>query len=334
MALNPFQQAISDLARSLGLRGQQEQQVYQTPQFQQLVTQMFGEIPLPAGVDESMVISRGPTGVEYKDPQGFVHRLERDLNGVSPRLGEVKETSTNRPGVLPLDQSNTPGAPSQQTSQDLTAQLTNIFQTPLALSQLDPATQAMLKQTFDAQNAIQEDQFQKAQATSIAQLVGQGVGASSISGNILNQLLQGQSLARGQQQANQNQTQLGVQQFLTQGQQTQNQSLQQFIEQLLGIGTQRDIASANVGVQQQQVGNQNDQYYRSLQEQMRQFDEQMRLQERQAMIGNIFRGVAAGTGLASGLGGLDFGSLFGKVGSLFGSGGPNNSQNVLGITGG
>lgn len=291
MALNPFQQAISDLARSLGLRGQAEQQVYQTPQFQQLITQMFGEIPLPAGVDPSQVISRSASGVEYKDAQGFVHRLERDLNGVSPRLGEVQETSTNRPSVLPLGGVNPDGTPAS------------------ALTQLDPTTQAMFKQIFDAQNALQEDAFQKAQGSNIAQLVGQGVGASSIAGSQLNQLLQGQSLARGQQQANQNQSLIALMQFLT------------------GQGTERDIAGANIDTQRSQVGNQNDQFYRSLQEQMRQFDEQMRLQERQAMIGNIFKGVAAATGLGSGLGGLNFGSLFG--GSK-----PNNSAGVLGITGG
>lgn len=275
MALNPFQRAIELLAQGMGLQGQAQQQVYQTPQFQDLINQFFGEIPLPAGVDPSMIVSKTPTSVEYRDAQGYIHRLERDINGVSPRLGQVQETSTNRPSVLPLG-----GGPAGGGGP--------------ALAQLDPKTQGMLDQIFAAQNAIQEDAFQKAQGTSVAQLVGNGVGASSIAGQIMNQLLQGQSLARGNQQANQNQALIALMQFLT------------------GQGTERDIAGANIDTQRMQIGNQDDQFYRSLQEQIRQFDEQQRMQERQAMIGNIFKGIATATGVASGLGGLNFGSLFSK----------------------
>ena len=321
MALNPWQQAISNLARSLGLSGAAEQQVYQTPQFQELITKQFGNIALPAGIDESMVVSRTPTVVEYKDPQGFIHRLERDISGISPRLGEVKETSTNRPAVLPLDSTTNPAVPTNQAQQGLAQQLTNVLQNPVALSQLDPQAQAQLQQIFQAQNELQEAQFNRAQGTNVAQLVGSGLGASSIAGDVTNQLLQGQSLARGQQQANQNQTQLGLQQFLTSAQQGQNAQLQQFLEFLTGQGTQRDISGAQIGLQQQQLGQQNEQFYDQLQQQILQFQEQMRMQERQNMLNNIFRGIATGTGIASGLaGGGGFSSLFGGGGSSQGGG--------------
>ncbi len=325
MPLNPFQQAVSDLARSLGLRGQAEQQVYNTPQYQQLITQQLGNIPLPAGVDESMVVSRTPQMVEYRDAQGYVHRLERGLDARDQaRFGQVTETSTNRPAILPLEATN-PSAPSQQQQQTLTETLTNALNNPVALSQIDPAAQAQLQQIFQAQNALQEDAFNKAQGTSVAQLVGNGVGASSIAGQIMNQLLQGQSLARGQQQANQNQLQLGLQQFLTsqQGQNTQN--LQQFIQNLLGLGTQRDIAGGQLGLQQQQLNNQNNQFYDQLFQQQLAQEEAQRQAERQALWNNIFKGIAAGTGVASGIasGGLNFGSLFGGAksnGSIYGAG--------------
>jgi hypothetical protein len=329
MALNPFQQSVSDLARSLGLRGQAEQQVYQRPEFQQLITQQLGNIPLPAGIDESMVVSRTPQLVEYRDAEGFVHRLERNLDARDQaQFGKVSETSTNRPAILPLTQQNNPAVPTNEQQTNLTQTLTNSLANPVALSQLDPQAQAQLQQIFQAQNALQEDQFQKAQGSNIAQLVGSGLGASSIAGQQLNQLLQGQSLARGQQQANQNQTQLGVQQFLTGQQGQQNQNLQQFIQNLLGLGTQRDIASGQLGLQQQQLTSQNNLAYDQLFQQQLQIEEQQRQAERQAMWNNIFRGVAAGTGIASGLAGG------GGLGSLFGGGSPNNARNVLGITGG
>lgn len=267
MALNPFQQAISNLAKSLGLRGQAEQQVYQRPEFQQLLIQQFGNIPLPAGIDESMVVSRTPQTVEYKDAQGYIHRLERDINGLSPRLGQVQETSTNRPSVLPLGGGTNPdGSPSGP-----------------ALTQLDPKIQGMFQQIFEAQNALQEDAFQKAQGTSVAQLVGNGVGASSIAGTIMSELLKGQSLARGQQQGNQNQALIDIMKFLT------------------GVGTERDIAGANIDTQRTQIGNQNQQFYDNLQQQILQFQEQMRQAERQSLIDNIFKGVAVATGTAGGL---------------------------------
>jgi hypothetical protein len=280
MALNPFQQAVSDLAKSLGLRGQAEQQVYQTPQYQELLLRQLGNIPLPAGVDESMVISRTPQAVEYRDAEGFVHRLERNLDARDrARFGQVTETSTNRPAILPLAAQN-----------------------PNGVLQLDPATQAQLKQIFDAQNAIQEDQFQKAQGTNIAQLVGRGIGASSIAGQITNQLLQGQSLARGQQQALQNQAMIDLQKFL------------------LGLGTQRDIAGGQLTLQGQQLNQQNRQFYDQLFQQQLVLEEQQRQMERQAMWNNIFKGIATATGIASGLGGLNFGSLFGgsKSSTTFG----------------
>jgi len=101
MGLNAYQQAVSDLAHRLGLKGAAEQQVYSRPEYQQLLQQLYGNIPLPAGVDPSQVITNTPALLEYKDADGYVHRLERDLVGTSSSLGQVKETSSNRPPILP-----------------------------------------------------------------------------------------------------------------------------------------------------------------------------------------------------------------------------------------
>src|SRR5262245_51624141 len=127
MALNPWQKAIEDLAKQMGLSGQAQQQVYQTPQFQALIKSFFGNIPLPAGVQESAVTSRTGGGLEYTDPEGYSHRLERDINGVSPRLGQVSETSTNRPAVLPIGTGN-PIAPNPTQQVNLNNLLTQTLQ--------------------------------------------------------------------------------------------------------------------------------------------------------------------------------------------------------------
>src|SRR5689334_20960441 len=101
MALNPFQKALENLAKSLGLKGDAQQQIYNTPAYWNIVQQMYGDIPLPAGVNESMVTSRSPSAVVYTDPQGYSHQLVRNLSGNDPRLGSVSEGSTSRPAVLP-----------------------------------------------------------------------------------------------------------------------------------------------------------------------------------------------------------------------------------------
>ena len=314
MGLNPFQQQISDLARRLGLRGSAEQQVYQRPEYQQLVNQFFGNIPLPAGIDPSMVTSQSGSSLEYTDPQGYIHQLIRELSGVSPRLGEVREASTNRPAVLPL------GGQQQEQITNLSQQLNTIFSNPVALSQLDPATLQLLATMKQAEDQALQEQFDREIGTVIAQLTGQGVGASSIASDTLARAKQSQGLVKSQAQGQQAQRQLGVQQFLTGQQGQQNINMQQFLQQLLGLGTQRDISGAQIGLGKEQLTSQNDQFFRGLQEQMRQFDEQMRMQERQNLLNNIFKGIATGASLIAGPLTGGFSSLFSGAGGALAPG--------------
>jgi hypothetical protein len=306
MALNPFQQALSDAAHKMGLRGAAEQQIYNSPQYWDIVKQFFGDIQLPAGINESMVTSRNPGQLSYNDPEGYAHILLRNLNGLDPRLGSVSESSTNRPAVLPL-------APQQQGQlNNLSSHLNDILMNPVALSTLDPKAMELLAQMKAAEDQALNEQFNRELGTNIAQLVGQGVGSSSIAEEALNRVKQGQGLVKSQELGQQAQRELELRQFLTGQNQQQNQSLQQFIENLLGLGTQRDIASAGNETQRTQIGTQNEQFYQTLQEQIRQFNEQMRAQERQSLWNNVFKGIAAGTGVVSGLagGGAGLSSLF------------------------
>jgi hypothetical protein len=79
MAMNAYQVAISRLARSLGLSGSREAEIYSRPEFQTFLNQWFGAIPLPPGVDPSQVITNTGSVLEYRDAQGYVHRFEREL---------------------------------------------------------------------------------------------------------------------------------------------------------------------------------------------------------------------------------------------------------------
>jgi hypothetical protein len=321
MPLNPFQLEIEKLAKSMGLKGAQQQQVYNTPQFQDLVNRFYGAIPLPAGINESMVTGRTPGQVSFSDPEGFIHNLTRNLSGTDPRLGQVSESSTNRPAVLPSSKGE------QSAINTLLPNLVNLFNNPLALAQIDPQTLGLLQQMKAAEDQALQEQFDREIGTVIAQLTGQGIGSSSIAGDILGQAKQQQGLVRSQAQGQQAQRQLGVQEFLTQGQQAQDQGMKDFVLNLLNQSLNRDVSGAQVGVQQQQVTNQNDQFYKTLQEQMRQFDEMKRMQERQALFSNIMKGITTGASFATGLASGGFSSLFS------GAGGATSSLPTIGYGG-
>lgn len=334
MGLNPFQSEVEKLALSKGLRGSAQASIYQTPDFMNLVQRFFGAIPLPAGVTEQMVTQRTPGMLEYRDAEGYLTQLMRNLSGTDPRLGEVSVGSTNRPSVLPIERSNpilgnilglgnqnqasgggdffglpTTGVPAgsvtgqPQRSGSLLQQLNNLFSSPFAMADIDPKTLELLSARSMAENKMLDESFQRAQGTSIAQLVGQGVGSSSIAADIMGKLLQDQGLVRSNTLANQADRELGVRSFVTQGQAGRDQSMQQFVTELLGQALNRDVSGAQIDTSRMSLNQQDEQFFRTLIEQMRQFDEQMRFQERQSLINNIFKGIAAGTGIATGFAG-------------------------------
>lgn len=145
MGLNAYQQAVSNLAKRLGLRGAAESQVYQRPEYFQLVEQLYGKIPLPPGIDPSQVISNNGAILEYKDAQGYVHRLERDLNGTSSQLGQVRESGTDRPPILPPPpaQAQAEGALNQQILGQLQGQFAQGVPSPPGLPNFQGLQQAL-----------------------------------------------------------------------------------------------------------------------------------------------------------------------------------------------
>jgi len=233
-------------------------------------------------------------------------------------------------------------------------QIAGQLSAPAALAQIDPATQQLLAQIAAAQNAQIQQQFDTAQGNLIAALYGRGVNQSSIANQAAGDLLQKQGLVQQQALSDQAQRQLALQQFLTQqgqgnlalalqgigqaagldlnqftaGQQARAQTLDQAIQQLnslLGIQTQRDIASESLSLDLQK-----------LMENMRQFNvgsyldaEKIRAQERMAkpskmstlagIIGAIGSIVAAPLTGGASLAGL--GSIFsGGSGQIYGAG--------------
>lgn len=249
MALNPFQRAVQKLAQSMGLRGDDEQRVYTTPEYQQLLTKFFGQIDLPAGVTEDQVVYRTPSSLEYKDQYGYVHKLERNLDGRSPQLGSVKEISTDRPAVLPIGKTN-PGI--DQAMQILTQRASQAI--PEQLPTLDQATQAELKAISQATNEQLSQMFKTAQSDLITGLYGSGNNRSTLANDASARLLQEQGLVKSQTLSDAANRELSLRTGLR-GQQIQlrDQDIN-YLLGLLGQDTARAVPSAQIGVEQQKLG--------------------------------------------------------------------------------
>src|SRR5262249_59551512 len=91
---------------------------FTTEQFLAAADEFFGPIPIPPG---SQIIYQNAGGAEYIDPQGYRHQARRELNGLSPRAGQVQD-NTDRPNILPpAGPVNQPPSPPAEQGQRLTA---------------------------------------------------------------------------------------------------------------------------------------------------------------------------------------------------------------------
>lgn len=317
----------------------------------QAAQEFFGNIPLPTGVDESSVVTRTGGYVDYKDQDGFVHRITRELDGRSPLVGTVRmdlsPTGTNRPASVPI-----PGE--QQAAHDLLGTLTQKFAGPntnmdywmgvlkdftnklgqqATLGQLDPAAQAALATINANEQAQLRQQFQQDQGHLVAQLFGTGTNRSSMAGQQAGQMLQQQGLVTSQQQANAAQRELAIRQFLAQlgqgnlalgsqnalggaqtGIQDQN-SLANFVSDLFKNSVNRDAINAQDKLGNAQLAETQRQYNNNQQQAYVQFQEQMRQLERQNTINNIFRGVSTAASILTGIPGLFGGANPGAQGT-------------------
>ena len=309
MALNPFQRAVQKLAQSMGLRGDDEQRVYATPEYTQLVGKFFGQIDLPAGITEDQVTFRTPFSLEYKDQYGYVHKLERNLDGRSPQLGSVKEISTDRPAVLPIGKTN-PGI--DQAMKLLTQRTSQAI--PEQLPTLDEATQAELKAISQATDAQLSQMFEKSKGDLVAGLYGSGTNRSTLANDASARLLQEQGLVKSQSLSDAATRELSLRTGLR-GQQIQLREQDiNYLMGLLGQDTARAVPSAQLGVEQSQLGENSRQF--DLQYQLEQ--EKMR-QAQKSQLMNLLSGIASVGLSAIPVVGPVVGSIFSKLTSGKGS---------------
>lgn len=261
MALNAFQKAVQALAKSKGLKGDAERQIYSTPEYQQLLKSFYGDIQLPAGVDESQVISRDSNQVTYKDAEGYTHRLGRNLNGESADLGRVTEESTDRPAVLPVTK-QTPGT--EQAIQQALGVLGNTFgantsglqpsgqpingTTPQgngALGSLSPADEALFNAMLQDALTQLDRQSQTAGGNLVAQLYSRGINESSLANDAVGRLNEGLLRARGGVLADDASRRLETRKFLTD---LSTKSALELFNSIMGNDTTRSVSSGQIGL--------------------------------------------------------------------------------------
>lgn len=325
MALNAFQREVQKLAQKMGLRGDDEQRVYASPEYNQLVGKFFGQIDLPAGVTEDMVTFRTPFGLEYKDQYGYVHKLERNLDARTPSLGQVTEKSTDRPAILPLEKSNPGIAEAMRLLTERTGQPMKA-----GLPDLDPATLAQLQAIAKAGQDQLNQEFERGRGQLVTGLYGSGTEKSTLANDLSAKLLQEQNLVQSDKLSKDAERELTLRTNMrSQDIQLREQDIN-YLLGLLGQDTARAVPSAQISADQAK-----------LQENQRQFDLQYMLEQekmRQAQKSNLMSllsGIAsAGLSLIPGVGPVLGAATSSIFGGLTGGRGPDNSAKARGITGG
>lgn len=280
MALNAFQKEVQALAKRLGLKGSQEREVYNRPEYQQLLQKFFGDIQLPAGVDPSQIISKDAGSLIYRDAEGYTHRLERNLDGTSSDLGRVTEASTDRPAVLPVSK-QIPGTENaiQQALRVLSGTFgvganpvggegqffglpnpevtgsqnagTPGFQGTGALGNLSPADKALLDQITQATLQQLDQQFTTQGGQLVSQLYSRGLNESTLANDAVTRLQQGQGLVRNQALSDAASRELGIRQFLTD---LSTKSALDLFNSIMGNETTRSVSSGQIGLGREELG--------------------------------------------------------------------------------
>ena len=273
-------------------------QFFQTPQAMELLDMYYGSLSdrVPPG---SQIVSETPGKLTYRDAEGYEHNLIRKPDGTF-------SSTTDRPSILP-------NKGLQDTLAGLQSRLQQGFD-PLQLAQLDPETQKL----FEAQNASEQAQLQNQadieRGKLIAGLYGNNVEHSSIANQAGANFAEGLGRLQLQQKADYANRLLQARQYLTSAGLQQNQDLQNLFATLSGQSNQRDIASAGLGLNQQELEQNANQFAKNfglnqvgLQQQQQQID------AANSPFNKFLKTLSAAGALGQGVGGLFAGLNYGKT---------------------
>ena len=218
----------------------------------QATLQVLGQFNpfIPPG---SQVLSRGVNGIVYIDPDGYLHTQEREGDANSADFGRLLADRTDRPAVLPLSKTN---SEMMTNTNKILQDATSAVQKGLSgeLGTLTASDKALLDQMTQSTMEQLRQQFTTQGGQLVAQLYGRGMNESSLANDAVSRLEQSQGLVTNQAMSDAAARELSIRQFLTQLTTGAGVDLiNSLTGTVLGNETQRGIASANVGLGQQQL---------------------------------------------------------------------------------
>src|SRR5262245_47207556 len=152
----------------------------------------------------SQIVSQTPGKVTYKDAEGYEHNIIRKPDG------QFTET-TNRPAIVP----NAATQGQQDFAKQLQQMLSQSFNQPASLAQLDPETAASLRSISQAEQTANDQALNDLKGQLVAQLYGNRVNQSSIANEAGARFAQQAGLVRQQQQADAANREIAIRNLLT-----------------------------------------------------------------------------------------------------------------------
>ena len=276
------------------------QEFFKSPEFAQYLDQNFGSLAdqVPPG---SQIVNQTPFKLEYRDAEGYTHTLTRKETG-GPNLGNVTR-QTDRPSILPQSQT-------QQSTLDMLRQrVQQGYTQPAQFAALPPEVQAQLDAISAAERGDIARQAADARGQLVAQLYGNKVNQSSIADDQSARFLEALGRVQQQQAAGAAQRTLGLQQFLANLNQQQNEGAANLYANLSGQGTQRDIAGAGLDLDKLRLNEASRQFNASnYLDTLRTQLAQQEVDQANSPFNKFLRGLSAAGALTGGIGTL-YGAL-------------------------
>lgn len=271
---------------------------FKSNEFAQFLSGKYGDLAdqVPPG---SQILKQTPFKIEYKDADGYTHTITRA--GADAATAGAIARQTDRPSILPQKQN-------EEFQQQLQKQLQQLLSQPQGLAQLPPEVQQQLNQIDAAEKARNQQTFADQSGDLIARLYGNRVNQSSIANEAAGRLAQLQALVGQQQQSDSAARGLGVQQYLTGLGQQRTQDIAGLYSNLAGLGTQRDIAGAGLGLDAAKLDETIRQFNKSYGLQDKGLTlEQQRIDNENSTFNKFIKGIYAAAALAGG-GGTAYGA--------------------------
>src|SRR4030095_16881855 len=214
---------------------------FKSPDFARWLDTRYGDLrsQVPPG---SQIVNSTPFKLEYKDADGYTHTLSRTgAEAISGQLSKQRDGHN----ILP-----------NKGQDDFVTQLRSHLEKnlgPLGLAELPPEVAAQLEAISNAEKGRIAQQGEDERGKLVAQLYGNRVNQSSIANDAAARFAQMLGLVNQQQASDAASRNLGVRQYLTNAGLQQNQDLASLLANLSGQQSQRDIAGAGLGLDQQRI---------------------------------------------------------------------------------